>query len=311
MRDCEHESERAAFADTAGAREGTVIARSQREYEVDRAGSAVRCTLRGRLHGEGVTPIVGDRVVFQDVGPSQGVIEEIRPRRNVLARSAGGRKHLYCANVDTVVIVCAAHEPPIRPALIDRLLITAQAERIDAVICLNKIDLDTDGEVVRILRVYRDIGYEVFFTSAETGDGVRELGDRLSKGVSVFSGHSGVGKTSLLKQLIPGFEGKTLEVTKWARGRHSTTEVYIVGLPGGGYVVDTPGFREFTVWGVAPADIGSYYPEFLPFASKCKYNNCLHYTEPDCAVKVALEEGHITELRYTNYVRLLEKHGLL
>jgi ribosome biogenesis GTPase len=288
--------------------EGTVTARSQREYEVDCAGITVRCTLRGRLYGEGSTPLVGDRVVFQDVGPSQGVIEEIRPRRNVLSRSTGGKQHLYCANVDTVVIVCAAQAPPIRPALIDRLLITAQVERINAIICLNKVDLDPDGEVARILRLYRELGYEVFFTSASTGEGVSALGDRLSKGVSVFSGHSGVGKTSLLKVLIPGFEGRTKEVTKWARGRHSTTEVYIVGLPGGGFVIDTPGFREFTVWGVSLQDIGSYYPEFLPFAQKCKYHDCLHLDEPQCAVKDAVEEGGISELRYSNYVRLLEKH---
>ncbi len=309
MRDHTHEPNPEACLGPAGPREGTVIARSQREYEVDRAGTSVRCTLRGRLHGEGVTPLVGDRVVFQDVGPSQGVIEEIKPRRNVLSRATGGKRHLYCANVDTVVIVCAAQAPPIRPALIDRLLITAQAERIDAVICLNKVDLDPGGEVVRILRLYREIGYEVFFTSAVTGEGVSALGDRLSKGVSVFSGHSGVGKTSLLKMLIPGFEGKTREVTKWARGRHSTTEVYTVALPGGGYVVDTPGFREFTVWGVALEDIGSFYPEFLPFAEKCKYHDCLHLDEPDCAVRGAVEEGLVTELRYANYVRLLEKHG--
>ncbi len=306
----ERESVLGAPAGGATPREGTVTARSQREYEVDCGGVSVRCTLRGRLHGEGRSVLVGDRVVFRDVGASQGVIEEVRPRRNVLSRASGGKQHLYCANVDAVVIVCAAQAPPIRPALIDRLLITARSEGLDAVICLNKVDLDPEGEVVRILRLYRELGYEVFFTSAVTGAGVRELGERISKGVSVFSGHSGVGKTSLLRVLIPGFEGRTKDVTKRARGRHSTTEVYVVGLPGGGFVIDTPGFREFTIWGVAPQDIGSYYPEFLPFAGRCRYHDCLHYSEPECAVRDAVEAGHISELRYGNYVRLLEKHGL-
>jgi len=306
--------ERASDLDTAarGAplREGTVTARLQREYEVACGGAAVRCTLRGKLYGEGRIPLVGDRVRFRDVGVAQGVIEAIEPRRNVLSRASGGRRHLYCANVDTVVIVCAAQAPPIRPALIDRLLITARSEGLDAVICLNKIDLDPEGEVVRMLGLYRELEYEVFFTSALTSAGVRELGERISKRVSVLFGHSGVGKTSLLRLLVPGFEGRTSSVTKRARGRHATTEVSLVGLKEGGFVIDTPGFREFTVWGVALEDIGSYYPEFLPFAGRCKYNDCLHLDEPECAVRDAVQAGHISELRYGNYVRLIEKHGL-
>ena len=299
-----------------GERTGIVASRSSRLCEVwsDEDRSVFKCALRGKLwEEEGALPLVGDRVRFRVTGPGQGAIEEIFPRKTVLCRRVGEgsrtRQHRYCANVNTVVIVVAAKAPPLRPALIDRLLVTAQAERIDPVICLNKVDLDNDGEARGILRVYSDLGYKVIETSALTGEGIESLAEVLQDRLSVFSGHSGVGKTSLLKALIPGFNRRTRPVSKRSRGRHATTEVYLVRLPNGGLVVDTPGFREFTVWGVAPQDIGSYYPEFLPFAGSCTFNNCLHVHEPGCAVREAVERGEISELRYRNYLRLLETHG--
>jgi len=192
---------------------------------------------------------------------------------------------------------------------VDRLLITARYEELTPVICLNKTDLDPVGEAVGTMDLYRRIGYEVVLTSALTGEGVDDLARRLVNRTSVFSGHSGVGKTSLLQCIIPGFSRRTREVSKRARGRHSTTEVSLVRLPGGGYVVDTPGFREFTVWGVEPEDIGSYYPEFLPYAANCKFNNCLHRGDPGCAVRKAVEGGQVSPLRYHSYLKILESHG--
>jgi ribosome biogenesis GTPase len=272
-----------------------------------------RCAVRARLYDEGKSPLVGDRVTFCVTAPGEGSVETILPRRNVLSRQAGhgrrAKRHVYCANVDIVVVVCAAQEPPFRPALVDRLLITACCEELTPVVCLNKIDLDPAGEAVCTMEVYRQVGYEVFLTSAQTGEGVDALAQRLTGASSVFSGHSGVGKTSLLTWMIPGFSRRTRETSKRARGRHATTEVQLVRLPRGGYVVDTPGFREFTVWGVAPEDIGSHYPEFLPHAANCRFHNCLHHTDPGCAVRKAVEEGEITALRYRNYLRILEAHG--
>lgn len=269
--------------------------------------------MRGKLHGEGSLPLVGDRVAFRVLGGDEGSIEKILPRRTVLSRQVGegrrAKQHVYCANVEIVVIVCAAAAPPLRPALIDRLLVTARYEELTPIICLNKIDLDAGGEAARTLEVYGPAGYEVFPVSALTGEGLESLAVRLTDRISVFAGHSGVGKTSLLNALIPGFSRYTRPVTRRARGRHATTEVYLVSLPRGGYVVDTPGFREFTVWGVAPEDLGSYYPEFLPYAARCRFHNCLHHNDPDCAVRRAVADGAIPALRYQNYLRLLETHG--
>ena len=296
-----------------GLLEGVVGEKARKDVTVFTSKGNLKCSVRGKFYGEGSVPLVGDKVLVRTTGPEEGVVEEILPRRTVLSRRVGegrrAKRHFYCANVEIVVIVCAAKAPPLRPALIDRLIVTAVFEDLTPLICLNKIDQDADGEARAVMDVYKELGYEVFETSALTGEGVERLGKRLRNHVSVLSGHSGVGKTSLLKKLVPGFSRRTRELTKRARGRHATVEVYLVPLPGGGYLVDTPGFREFTVWGVAPEDIGSYYPEFLEFASKCRFNNCLHRSEPGCSVLEAVREGKIHPLRYKNYLRLLETHG--
>ncbi len=292
---------------------GLVWSRSSRHCHVFFRDRSLRCAVRAKLYDEGSSPLVGDHVTFRLTGRNEGTVETVLPRRNVLSRQAGhgrrSRQHRYCANVDVVVVVCATHEPPFRPALVDRLLIAARLEELTPVICLNKTDLEPEGEAVRAMEIYRCVGYEVFLTSALTGTGVDALARRLRDQTSVFSGHSGVGKTSLLQHIIPGFSRRTREVSKRARGRHATTEVFLVQLPDGGYVIDTPGFREFTVWGVEPEDIGSYYPEFLPYASNCKYHNCLHHRDPGCAVRKAVEDGLLPSLRYQSYLRILESHG--
>ncbi len=270
------------------------------------------CVLRGRLGNEGKVPLVGDYVRFKRIGADEGSIEDILPRKCVLSRQVGhgnrAKRQVYCTNVDTVVITCAAQAPPIRPALIDRLLVTACFEGLTPLICLNKIDIDPEGEAVKVMGLYRELGYEVYITSALNGEGIDALSRRLASCVSVFSGHSGVGKTSILKRLVPNLKRKTVSVTKRSRGRHGTTDVRLLRHRPGGYIIDTPGFREFTVWGVQPDELGSYYPEFLPFASDCRFNNCLHVDEPDCAVVQAVEAGSISTLRYKNYLRLLETH---
>lgn len=292
---------------------GRIVRRSGKHYWVLAGERSYRCELRGRLRDGETVVLVGDNVQFQPLDETEGCIESVMPRTSELSRQVGrgnrAKQHYYCANVDTVVIVSAVKAPPIRPALIDRLLVTAQYEELSPVICLNKMDLDPSEEVKAIMDMYQDLGYEVFRTSTETGEGIPALAERLCHGVSVFSGHSGVGKTSLLQELIPGFQRKTLGVTKRARGRHSTTEVYLVALPDGGFVVDTPGFREFTVWGVPPESIDSYYPEFMDFIEHCKYYNCMHLDEPECAVLAAVEAGAIDPLRYMNYLRLIETHS--
>jgi ribosome biogenesis GTPase len=289
---------------------GVVESRARRFCRVYADDRTWQCSLRGKLREEGASPVAGDRVKLRVSGAGEGVVEEVLPRRTVLSRQVGtgnrARRHTYCANVDTVVIVAAAAAPPLRPALIDRLLITARYEDLAPVVCLNKIDLDPQGDAVRTMSVYRSAGYEVVLTSALTGEGVDELGRRLGGRVSVLSGHSGVGKTSLLMRLVPGFDRQTRDVTKRARGRHSTTEVSLVALPRGGHVVDTPGFREFTVWGVQPDEVGSYYPEFLPYSANCKFHNCLHRDDPGCAVREGVSQGAIAALRYESYLRILE-----
>ena len=271
----------------------------------------VRCVLRGLLKSletkEANILAVGDRVLISRLPDGTAVVERVRPRRTVLSRKYMEREHVVAANVDQLIIVVSVAAPPIRPGLIDRYLIAAEKGELAPVILVNKIDLAEDDSHREVLAVYPELGYRVVYCSAETGAGLDDVRDVLRAKTSILAGQSGVGKSSILNALQPGLEirvGEVSEVTR--KGIHTTTTVKLLSLDFGGYVVDTPGIREFALWDISPAELPYYFPEFREHLGTCRLRGCTHTHEPGCEVKLALEEGRINRERYESYCRLFE-----
>lgn len=235
-------------------------------------------------------------------------IEEVLPRRTVLSRSDPGNPHrelVIAANVDLVVNVVSVKNPPLRPGLIDRYLIATGKSGAEPLLCVNKIDLLEDASELDVLRPYQELGLTVVRCSAASGDGIAELLEALAGKMCVFTGHSGVGKSSLLNALDPALDLAAGEVSSVnQKGRHTTTSSALYQLPGGGMLIDTPGIRELGLWNVSAADIRRYYREFE--SCRCPFSDCSHSHEPDCGVKRAVETGEIAAARYESYLRILE-----
>jgi ribosome biogenesis GTPase len=290
------------------------------------------CTVRRKLvkFAKGTKTIVaGDRVVIEQTEQGDYVIAEVLERRSKLSRPGfrGTKERVIVANVDELVVVTAAAEPDYKTGLIDRYLVIAERVGFPAVICVNKLDLVGRAAIEQALGFYTGIGHPVFFTSALDGTGLDELGAQLAGKTSVLCGHSGVGKSSLINRLIPGVELPTKEVSDvTGKGRHVTSAVTMLALPGvagqrideasgfvqaarnvPGYIVDTPGIREFGLWGVKRDELWHYFPEFIPYDGKCRFRSCVHLAEPGCAVKAALDAGTIRGSRYASYERLYEE----
>jgi ribosome biogenesis GTPase len=274
--------------------------------------------LRGKLFekssGETKPAAVGDRVCFE-LTPRGAALEKILPRRNALDRPAVGKRgevQTIAANIDRMIIVASLKSPPLRPGLLDRFLVAAALEEIEAVICLNKIDLldSEDEEYAPFEEVrdrYRDLGYKVFVTSALTGEGMEDMVEELRQGISLIMGHSGVGKSTLINRIDPRMNLKTGSISaKHKKGRHTTVSVSLLSLEGGGFVVDTPGIREFGVGHIKPSDLSHYFTEMADLLSGCQYSNCTHRHEPGCAVLEALKEGKVSQVRYDSYLKMLE-----
>ncbi|MEO1439606.1 MAG: ribosome small subunit-dependent GTPase A, partial [Chloroflexota bacterium] len=281
---------------------------------VDVEGDVLLCTVRGSLKAEetGYTNVltVGDHVIVTDKGDDTGLVEEVLPRRNIIARpdpSGMPVQQLIAANLDQLLIVAAWRNPQIWFELVDRYLITAERNHIKPIICVNKVDLaDDENEVNDALKPYRDMGYDVVLTSAATGAGIKTLRLHLHNKVSVVAGLSGVGKSSLLSAVQPGFQLKTGDVNEErGQGRHTTTQSSMMPFGSGGYVVDTPGIREFGLAGLQPNDLLAYYPDVLAFAMRCKFTDCTHTHEPDCAVRAAVGTGALSATRYHSYTNIL------
>lgn len=291
-----------------------MIRLSARHAVVQAEGRRWRCTLRKSLFHQMAAytrPVaVGDRVAIRIFGPRDAVIEKVFDRRSCLAREhkITGRQQVIVANVDQVVVTVSLAQPPLRRGIIDRLLVAAEREEVPALIVFNKCDLVPEREPFEeVARIYRAIGYPVLFTSAVTGEGVEELRSRLEGLTTVLAGHSGVGKSSLLNAVQPGLKLKVGEISsKWGKGRHTTTAVSLLPLEGGGFVVDTPGFRSFGIVGLEKWQVGLLFPEIKAIAPGCHYPTCTHTHEPECAVKRALEEGRIDPERFESYLRIVE-----
>ena len=212
------------------------------------------------------------------------------------------------ANVDRVVIAASAADPPLKPTLIDRMLVSAGKGGVDAAVVVNKCDLVEDADLEPVAALYRSLGYPVVLASAETGRGIDELRDLLAGSQSVVSGQSGVGKSSLLNAVEPGWSLRVREVSGWNRkGTHTTRRAILLRLTAsaGGWVADTPGVRQFALWDVAPWEVEAYFVEFQPFIPHCKFPDCTHTHEDACAVKAAVLDGAISGQRYASYVRII------
>ena len=241
------------------------------------------------------------------MGETEGMIERVEPRRSALSRASRGRKHVIVSNVDQLLIVVSVAEPALKPHLIDRYLISAEQGRLDAIICLNKIDLVDVAELQPLVGVFSQMGYRVVLTSAQTGQGVAELRRMIQGKETVLSGQSGVGKSSLLNVVQPGLGLRVSHVSaENQKGRHTTTVAQLIPLEAGGYMVDTPGIRAFELWDVSSAEVSSFFRDLRPFVNHCRYPNCTHRHETDCAVKDAVADDLLDARRYESYLHVYD-----
>ena len=250
--------------------------------------------------------VTGDRVLFLPSENRFGVIERVEPRHGVLARGHQYKQHILVANVTQVAIVSSAAEPALKPALIDRFLVSAAKGNVRAIIVINKSDLADPADLQPMIGQYARIGYTVVAASAQTGLGIAWLRRLLKNEQTVFTGQSGVGKSSLLNAIQPGLAIKTGDVSRITqKGRHTTRFAQLRELEFGGWVVDTPGIRQLELWDVHPAEMEAYFIEFRPFVPQCKFPDCLHMVEEGCAVRDAVRNDLISQIRYESYLRLV------
>jgi ribosome biogenesis GTPase len=268
---------------------------------------AVRRLLRTLVIDERNIVVTGDRVWIRLAGAEEGMIERVEPRHGVLTRASRKREHVLVANVDQLVVVASLAEPNLKPHLIDRYLVSAEQGRIAPVVCLNKADLVDTALVQGLIGLYSQLGMPVVLTSVKTGQGIDRLRDLLRGRETVFSGQSGVGKTSLLNAVQPGLDLAVREISEATeKGVHTTTTTELIELAFGGWVVDTPGIRQFDVWDVIPEELEGFFPEFRPYVPLCRFPDCTHRHEDDCAIQRAVERHRIALQRYETYLGLFE-----
>ncbi len=280
------------------------------------------CRLRGRLMEVAQSSdiaAIGDRVKISVQDDHTGTIESVEERMSVLSRAArtegkrgagaAEREQVIIANADQAIFVFAAAEPSPNLKMLDRFLIAGEQSDIGhLVIVVNKIDLEDPTNVAGLFIAYQKMGYQVLYTCALEGKGVEELRDLLADRISVFTGPSGVGKTSLLNAIQPGLGRAVKAVSGYhAEGIHTTRDSELVKLDNGGYLADTPGIRSLTFWDIEPEELDAYFVEIAPLIGHCRFNDCTHTDEPKCAVREALKDGLIAHIRYNNYLSFREE----
>ncbi len=289
------------------------------------SGETLDASLRGRLKQEVLTGdkvVIGDRVEVEVDDDGSGTIERVLERTSqVVRRGTGGRRpKVVAANVDRLLVVASAGRPEPRQPLFDRLLVVGEANGLETVVIMNKADLlearHPGGEGGRgehsparaLVELYRGIGYQVLETSARTGQGLDVVRALLGRGIAALVGPSGVGKSSLLNALEPELGLRTGELShRNDKGRHTTVSARLLALECGGLVADTPGFSDVGVWAESPTDLERCFPEFAPYRGGCRFRGCTHLHEPDCKVRVALEQGAIDPLRFESYRILVDE----
>ncbi|HWQ46178.1 MAG TPA: ribosome small subunit-dependent GTPase A [Longilinea sp.] len=291
---------------------GWVIKLQSGFYTVQSAEGVFVCSLRGRLKRTKVLGdfiAVGDNVEISRLSEGQGVIEDIQPRKTVLARVAptprGNYQQVLLANPDQVglVFACAQPEPHLR--MLDRFLVITEKQNLPVFIVANKVDLTGMDEAQRIFGVYPPLGYQVLYTCARTGQGVSELETMLKGKITALAGPSGVGKSSLLNSIQPNLGAAVREVSEsTGRGKHTTNVREMFPLVEGGFVADLPGLRSLALWDTEPEELDGYFPELRDLVAACQFNDCTHRDEPGCAVRKAVQAGSVSPERYESYLRL-------
>lgn len=281
---------------------GRIIKHVSGFYYVDTGEHVWKCRGRGIFKLEGITPLVGDMAEIEVTheGDSEGIVNEILPRKNSFVRPPA-------ANVDRFLIVCAAARPKPVFEVIDRFLVMAEHSDTSIILCITKKDLDKKGKIDEIKKIYGGL-YPVYCTSSITGEGTVELADAVSEGLTALAGPSGAGKSTLLNILCPDAAAETGDISrKTSRGRNTTRHVELFSLPGGGMIFDTPGFTAIDVADTDEIGLQNCMPEIARYRADCRYDDCMHLKEPDCAVRRAVEEGKISESRYASYRQMIDE----
>lgn len=280
-------------------------------------GNCVECKVKGNFRLKGIrstSPVaVGDYVDIICNAEGTALISEIEERKNYIIRKASNlskQSHILAANLDQCMLIVTLNYPETSTIFIDRFLASAEAYRIPVKIIFNKIDLYDENELRYLdglINLYTTIGYSCFKVSGATGEGLQQIKDELKGRVTLFSGHSGVGKSTLINVLLPDVDAKTGKISDYhKKGMHTTTFSEMFSVEGDGYIIDTPGIKGFGTFDMEEEEVGHYFPEIFKFSADCRYGNCTHRHEPDCAVRKAVEEHFISESRYTSYLNMLE-----
>ncbi|PHQ56431.1 MAG: ribosome small subunit-dependent GTPase A [Lutibacter sp.] len=281
-------------------------------------GDKIDCRLKGKFRIKGIkstNPVaVGDHVNFEyEAGKETGVINEIFDRKNYIIRKSvnlSKQTHIIASNIDIAFLMVTIDNPPTSPGFIDRFLATAEAYSIPVILLFNKIDIYSDDELEKLAMledIYTEIGYKCITISATKRIDIESVKKLMQGKTTMFSGHSGVGKSTLINILEPKLNLKTAELSKMHKqGLHTTTFAEMFELSFGGFIIDTPGIKGFGVVDFEPEEITDYFPEFFKLKSKCKFNNCLHINEPKCAIKDAVENDEIAYSRYNSYLQMVE-----
>jgi ribosome biogenesis GTPase / thiamine phosphate phosphatase len=296
-----------------------VIYKSTGSWYVAKAenGKTYNARIKGIFKIDGITssnPLaVGDEVDLEEESEiNTAIIDEIYERRNYVARSSPHRKsqkHIIASNIDQSILFATLKEPRTSQGFIDRFLVSCEAFHVKAMIVFNKADIYREKEIRKfeeLKHLYEQVGYRVFLTSVINHQGVEEIKDLLKGKITLVSGHSGVGKSSLLNALFPELSLKTQNVSGWSgKGQHTTTFAEMFDLSFGGKIIDTPGVKEFGIVDISKQELSHYFPEMRDRLNECQFNNCLHVNEPGCAIKDAVAKGEISEERYVSYYNIL------
>ena len=289
---------------------GRVLQFTAGVYRVHTEAGIVECSMRGRAKHQAGQPVaIGDLVRVERLDDGSCRIVEVLPRSSRLSRHslAKRREQVLAANVDQVALVVSVRRPEPDARLIDRILAVAELHDLPALIVMNKMDLTDAGGIPSALGTYEEVGYALLPTCAKSGAGLDALAERLAGRITVFTGASGVGKTSILNAMMPGLDLRVGAVgDRTGRGKHTTSAGLLIPLTGEGYLVDTPGIQHFEPTGVDPADLAHAFPEFRSLVDGCRFADCRHRAEPGCAVREAVADGVVTAERHESYLSLLE-----